>query len=169
MTYRGAADDRPRQRTVDPYGLIENGGRWYLLARHRGVTKTYRVGRVARVSGLDATFERPDGFDLDAEWERRRAGFEQPTTDAVALELRCNRDAQRHVRRVCQPMLASGTTIDTHESDDESVLMRCTFRVRKAAVGMLLAFAGEVEVLAPADLRAELRETALAAAATYGA
>lgn len=167
MAYRGASDARARQRTVEPYGLIENGGRWYLVARHLGVTKTYRVGRVVRVTVLETSFERPAGVDLDVEWERMRARFERPAADAVTLEFRCGRAEQRRVRRVCQPMVASGTTIDTYESDGDSVLMRCTFRARKAAVGMLLAFAGDVEVLTPAELRTEMLQRARAAVATY--
>ncbi|UYM04089.1 helix-turn-helix transcriptional regulator [Solicola gregarius] len=169
MSYRGASDARAKQRTVDPYGLIENGGRWYLLAHHRGSTKTYRVGRVTSLSVLDATFERPAGFDLDAEWERMRERFERPGEDNITLEFRCSRAEERQVRRACQPMLVSGTTIDTDESGPDSVLMRCTFRIRRAAIGTLLAFAGDVEVLAPSDLRTEMREVARAAAATYEA
>jgi len=42
------------------------------------------------------------------------------------------------------------------------------FRVREAACGVLLGFAGDVEVLEPAGIRARMLELAKAAVATYG-
>lgn len=168
LAYRGAADDRARQRTVDPWGLVENGGRWYLLAHHRGQVKTFRVGRIAHAVVLDSDFVRPPGLDIRAEWERLRDRLERPTGDAVTIEVRCLRAVERHFRRVCQPMLQSGSQIESLEGDDHTVRLRCTFRVRRGAIGVLLAFPGEVEVIAPADVRAEMLEMARAAVTTYG-
>jgi predicted DNA-binding transcriptional regulator YafY len=42
------------------------------------------------------------------------------------------------------------------------------FRVREAACGVLLGFAGDLEVLEPADLRERMLELARAALAIYG-
>src|SRR5690625_5073043 len=169
LTYRGAADDRARQRTVDPWGLVENGGRWYLVARHRGEVKTFRVGRVERAVVLDSGFERPDDFDIGAEWERLRSRLERPTGDGVTVDVRCARAHERRFRRVCQPLLESGTRIETLDTDDaDAVRLRCTFRVRRGALGVLLAFSPDVEVAAPADVRDEMLQTARAAVATYG-
>jgi predicted DNA-binding transcriptional regulator YafY len=41
------------------------------------------------------------------------------------------------------------------------------FRIREAACGVLLGFAGDLEVLEPGDLRARMLELAEAAVATY--
>lgn len=47
-------------------------------------------------------------------------------------------------------------------------LLRLTMRARRQAIGLLLTFAGTVELLLPADLRAELVERAAAALRTHG-
>ncbi|UPK76216.1 YafY family transcriptional regulator [Nocardioidaceae bacterium SCSIO 66511] len=168
LKYRGAADDHARQRTVDPWGLVENGGRWYLLARHRGEVKTFRVGRVVDVAVLESGFDRPDGLDIGAEWDRLRSRLERPSGDSVTVEVRCAHAATRRFRRVCQPMLESGTHVETVGESDDGALLRCTFRIRRGAIGVLLAFGAEVEVIGPADVRAEMLEVARTAVAAYG-
>ncbi len=168
LAYRGAADDRARQRSVEPWGLVENGGRWYLVARHRGEVKTFRVGRVVSAVVLDTGFDRPDGFDIGAEWERLRKRLERPSEDGVTVEVSCARTAERHFRRICQPMIESGTQVETLGGDADEVRMRCTFRVRRGAIGILLAIGPDVEVVEPASVRKEMLQTAQAAVAMYG-
>lgn len=167
LAYRGAADERAHQRTVEPWGLVENGGRWYLIARHRGEVKTFRVGRIASVTVLDTGFDRPPGLDLGAEWERLRSRLERPTGDAVTVEVRCTRTTERRFRRVCQPLLESGTHVETLGGDDSEVRLRCTFRIRRGAIGVLLAFGPDVEVVGPADVRDEILQVARTAVAIY--
>lgn len=167
LAYRGAADDRPRQRTVDPWGLVENGGRWYLLARHRGEVKTFRVGRISDAVVLAAGFTRPPGLDVGAEWDRLRGRLERPTGDATTIDVRCVRAAERRFRMVCAPLVESGRPIETLGGDEREVRLRCAFRIRRGAIGVLLAFVDVVEVLAPDDVRAEMLAVARAAVGVY--
>jgi predicted DNA-binding transcriptional regulator YafY len=51
---------------------------------------------------------------------------------------------------------------------DDWVRLRLRFRVRQAAYGILLGFGGNVEVLEPLDLRADLLRLATEAVALYG-
>jgi predicted DNA-binding transcriptional regulator YafY len=50
---------------------------------------------------------------------------------------------------------------------DDWVRLRLRFRVRQAACGILLCFGGNVEVLEPLDLRADLLRLATEAVALY--
>ena len=68
-----AREGPARWRTVDPVGLVEAGGRWYLLATRDGVERTYRISRVDAVEELDDPVHREPEVDLEEAWERRRA------------------------------------------------------------------------------------------------
>src|SRR5438874_287189 len=46
-------------RRVDPLGLVLKGGRWYLVAAHRGQPRTYRVSRIERAAVRDEPGTRP--------------------------------------------------------------------------------------------------------------
>lgn len=53
-------------REVDPYGIGNVSGRWYLhgYCHLRQATRTFRVDRIRRVDVLPASFEMPDGLDV---------------------------------------------------------------------------------------------------------
>lgn len=156
-----------QSRTVDPWGLVEQAGRWYLVAAHRGAARMYRVSRVEQVDVLEETAVRPEGLDVRAEWERLRSGLEQSMPVGVDVLVRVRPEQVEMVRRIATPMLAKGSVARDVPSDDEWTQLRLHFRVREAACGVLLGFAGDVEVLAPADLRSRMLELAEAAVAVY--
>ncbi|MET9274908.1 WYL domain-containing protein [Kribbella sp. NPDC003557] len=163
-----SASEGVQQRTVDPWGLVEQAGRWYLVAAHRGAARMYRVSRVEQADVLDEAAERPEGLDVRAEWERLRSGLEQQMPVGVDVLVRVRPERVEMVRRIATPMLAKGEVARDVPSDDEWPHLRMHFRVREAACGVLLGFAGDVEVLEPAGIRARMLELAQAAVATYG-
>jgi predicted DNA-binding transcriptional regulator YafY len=65
----------PRWRTVEPIGLVEAAGNWYLLALDGGEDRTYRMSRISDSEELDEPARRPEGVDLEELWRRRRAEF----------------------------------------------------------------------------------------------
>jgi predicted DNA-binding transcriptional regulator YafY len=71
------------------------------------------------------------------------------------------------MRRIATPMLAKGSVARDVPTADEWPHLRLHFRVREAACGVLLGFAGDVEVLEPADLRSRMLQLAKAAVAVY--
>ncbi|GAA1708358.1 WYL domain-containing protein [Isoptericola hypogeus] len=69
IDYTGATGNASL-REVDPWGLVDKDGVWYLVA---GTPKGARTFRVDRVRGLEVTATPsavPDDLDLAAEWER---------------------------------------------------------------------------------------------------
>ena len=167
LRYASASEGLQR-RTVDPWGLVEQAGRWYLVAAHRGAARMYRVSRVEQVDVLEETADRPEGLDLQAEWERLRSGLEQNMPVGVDVLVRVRPERVEQVRRIATPMLAKGSVARDVPADDDWPHLRLLFRVREAACGVLLGFAGDVEVLEPVDLRARMLQLAETAVAVYG-
>lgn len=161
----------PTTRTVDPYGLVENAGRWYLLAAHRGQRRTYRVSRIVDATALDEPARRPPDLDLAREWQESRRALE--VGEAVVLDVAVDVAALDTFRRLSSFQTVAGTRPqdlppDPDGTGDGRVRLRLTMRARRQAVGLLLTLGGSVELLAPADLRDELVATARDALARHG-
>ncbi|WP_156759177.1 helix-turn-helix transcriptional regulator [Microbacterium karelineae] len=62
---RGAG---PTTREIDPWGLVDKDGVWYLLAGTDRGRRTFRVERVVSAEVLDERAERPDDFSLEDAW-----------------------------------------------------------------------------------------------------
>src|ERR1700729_1755109 len=81
LRYRRPADDQSRpasERPVNPLGLVNKAGTWYLVASADGGGKVtvYRAGRIASARVLADRYERPAGFDIGAFWKNWSAEFE---------------------------------------------------------------------------------------------
>ncbi len=87
LTYRSAGAAGPGARTVDPYGLVDQSGVWYLVATHRGQDRTFRVSRIVSVEVLDQPSRLPPGSDLAEVWARLRRSFESERRDPVTVEV----------------------------------------------------------------------------------
>ncbi|MGZ3144583.1 helix-turn-helix transcriptional regulator [Lentzea chajnantorensis] len=79
LTYakRGAGAS---ERVVDPWGLVDKDGTWYLVAGTPDGQRTFRLDRVREAALTDEQASRPAGFELAGAWdsvvtevERRRA------------------------------------------------------------------------------------------------
>ncbi|WP_134768315.1 WYL domain-containing protein [Nocardioides sp. 1609] len=158
-----AADGSEGTRTVDPYGLVENAGRWYLLAAHRGRRRTYRVSRIQDAVVLAEPARRPADLDLAAEWEASRRTME--VGESVEMDVAVAPAALALFRRLATFQVATGAgAVDLPAVvGDPRTRLRLVMRTRSQAIGLLLTFAGDVELLAPPDLRAELVSRAEAA------
>lgn len=119
-----------------------------------------RTGGASGQAGLD--------LDLQEEWQRLRSGLERSLLTGVDVVIRVRPERAELVRRVATPMLAKGEQArDIPAPDDVWPHVVLRFRVREAACGVLLGLGGDVEVLEPPDLRAELLRLATAAVEVY--
>ncbi|WP_257450142.1 helix-turn-helix transcriptional regulator [Archangium lipolyticum] len=148
--------DGAASRRVDPLGLILKSGTWYLIARHRGAPKTYRLSRIHRAEVRPETFVRPEDFDLAAWWARSSAEFDRSLLTwpcRVRLSPRAYKrlphlvphDAVRRMLDDAGPPDADGwRTVDLQlESED-------------VAVDQLTGLGDGVEVIEPLALRHRL-------------
>lgn len=66
-----------RQRVVDPLGVIDKQGIWYLLALSAGSRRVYRVDRIAAAQVSDEPAQVPHGADLEALWQQATDEIEE--------------------------------------------------------------------------------------------
>jgi predicted DNA-binding transcriptional regulator YafY len=161
LRLRYAARDEPaRWRTVDPVGLVEAGGRWYLLATRDGAERTYRLSRVEAVEEVDEPAHRGPDVDLEEVWLRRRAAF-TAVLPRIAATVR--------VRTMLRPELAAACIEVTGERPDgpDHLRVEVAFGDLHHAERVVWMLGDAAEALAPAALRARVAARAAAVAAFY--
>jgi predicted DNA-binding transcriptional regulator YafY len=72
-----AAGEPARDRDLDPYGLVQKGDVWYLVAGTDTGPRTLRVSRMESVIELDEPAHRPADLDLPALWAQSRRAVEE--------------------------------------------------------------------------------------------
>lgn len=152
-------------RLLQPLGLILKGGTWYLAARCDGTTRTYRVSRVL---GTDRSepFQRPPDFDLAHYWEQWSEGFERRLYPRVAV-VRLSPRGQAVLPFYLGPAGARAL-VDAEPDDDGWVQVALPVESGAPALGQLLRFGPELEVLSPADLREQVADAARRTSGFYG-
>ncbi|MGV3714141.1 helix-turn-helix transcriptional regulator [Pseudolysinimonas sp.] len=83
LVYRGRTAE-PSDRVVDPWGLVDKGGVWYLIAGSLKGRRTFRVDRIVSASVLEEHFERPTDFDLADAWSSISSELESRRSETVA-------------------------------------------------------------------------------------
>jgi predicted DNA-binding transcriptional regulator YafY len=170
LRYRHSEDGRVRSYTLDPYGLVNKAGVWYLVADHRGEAKLFRADRVRGASVLDEPVQRRAGLELAEVWDSLRRGIDDiPTPVAVTVSVR--RQILGRFLRVYQADLAGPPPAEPAiepGGDPERVRVELQFRSLGAAEALLM-FGTDAEVLSPPELRQNLARKAAQAAAAYAA
>lgn len=150
IRYQSKQAAAPGERTVDPWGLLQAGTTWYLVAAHRGRSRSYRISRISAVRRLGTPAHRPPDLDLRAVWEQMRDDFRQvPGTEVV---LRIHRPRLPMVLRSLSVTLLA----EPRPAADDPDVFHMRVRTLRAAAALLVGFGSEVEVLSPDDLRAEI-------------
>ncbi|MFD4604965.1 helix-turn-helix transcriptional regulator [Streptomyces sp. NPDC058464] len=177
---RDGAPSRAVTRLLEPYGLVLKAGVWYVVGRvpaertagRDGAWRTYRVDRVTALRpapGAGESFVRDPSFDLAGHWQAQAAGFAR----ALLRETVTVRLTERGLRRlpsVADPAGVAGALASATAPDAAGkVVLDLPVESQDVAFGQLTGLGAEVEVLAPAGLRARFREHAKALAAVYGA
>jgi predicted DNA-binding transcriptional regulator YafY len=168
LRYRHGRDNRVRSYTLDPYGLVNKAGVWYLVADHRGEPRLFRTDRALSAGVTDEPVQRRDGVELAEVWDTLRRRIEDiPAPLAVTVSVR--REVLAKFLRVHEADLAASPADGRlHEAvgDPEREIVELRFRALIAAEA-LLAFGPDVEVLAPDELRQALARKAAETAALY--
>lgn len=137
-------------RTVDPYGIVVIGGRWYLhgWCHLRRGTRTFRIDRIRRVDLLPEQFTKPEGIDpvraVTASLAMSRDRYEVELIIDAPVEMVSQWLEQRFA--ILEP-LPDGRTLLRSGSDD---LRWFAWRV--------LAMPFRIEVVKPLELRDTMRE-----------
>ncbi|MFE3318245.1 helix-turn-helix transcriptional regulator [Nocardia sp. NPDC059195] len=137
-------------RTIDPWGLVEKETVWYLIAGTDRGQRTFRLDRIAEVVTLDETADRPADFDLQAQWSQIVERMEGRRARVAATVL---------VSPGLAPILADQQGRNCTllgPSPDCRVRAQITADTAKMLARQLAGWAGDVEVVGPAEVRSEL-------------
>lgn len=138
---------RETERVVDPWGLVDKDGVWYLVAGTAKGRRAFRVDRVAAAAPTAEPAERPDDFDLDAVWREIAGGVEERRSRTWASV----RVEPRHV-----PVLRDHFGRHCRVDDAEEARVRVGAPTALDIARQLAGWGALVEVLDPPAVRAEL-------------
>jgi predicted DNA-binding transcriptional regulator YafY len=136
----------PSTRTIDPLGLVSKAGIWYLVARHDGELRSFRVDRIRSADELVDRFARPEEFDLERYWSESSARFSESSRNAEhQITLRVRNDAVERVTAYWPAEVVARRTRDS--------LVRITFPGAEMAIFQTLAWADVAELVGSPELR----------------
>ncbi|PRY54748.1 helix-turn-helix transcriptional regulator [Glycomyces artemisiae] len=144
--------EEARWRTVDPYGLLAKGGRWYLVADEEGRPRLLNLQRIARWEPLRTARRLREGAALAAVAAELTSGWE--SAGDLEVRLRIQEYQVGRARRILGSRLSMGGP----EADGwRSAVLRC--RVLED-VRQLLAFGNTATVTGPPEAVARVQELA---------
>ena len=172
VRYRRRPDQPTVSRRLDPLGLVQKGGTWYVVARHRGDIRTYRVARCTSVTARDETFVRPPDFDLAAWWHTSAAAFDRSML-RMTITVRLDAFDQRHLAEVFGTAAANAIEALPDDAPDDAPddgwrTFLLPVESHAVAAHQLLQLGTHVEVVAPPSLRATMAGIGQQIAATHG-
>jgi predicted DNA-binding transcriptional regulator YafY len=167
VRYRRWKEPREVERTLEPFGLVLKGGRWYVVARSNGQLRTYRASHLLDVQPVDEQFTRPDDFDLAAHWRTSVADFTTRRHQDQAT-VRLSPHALERLADLGEHAVLDAVAATASEPDGQGwVCATIPIESIDHAHGELLRLGAEVEVLAPPALRERLTRTAQELARRY--
>jgi predicted DNA-binding transcriptional regulator YafY len=147
-----------REQIVDPLGVVNKAGRWYVVGNHAGTTSVMRLDRIDRVELLPDRFDAPAGFDLETFWSGWVADFEASrATVEVAVEV--GRDAVDDLPKALGDHVAEALAGAEPDEQGNRVVQLRFFSV-EAAVHHLTGAGHLATVVSPAGIRAAVLERA---------
>ncbi|MFZ4122179.1 MAG: helix-turn-helix transcriptional regulator [Caulobacterales bacterium] len=154
------------RRRLDPVGLVQKGGLWYLVAIWRGKPLTYRAASIESLHVLDQAARRPPGFDLATYWTGWCSTFERKLMGQMA-RVRISPEGLEILRAVV-PMMATHAQRTRSPPDAQGWFeAELPFETEAYSARQILRLGAQVEVLAPEDLRRAVAQEAQAVLAQY--
>jgi predicted DNA-binding transcriptional regulator YafY len=155
------------ERRLEPLGIVLKGGAWYLVAQAEGQIRTYLAARMLEVQVLPGQFERPEGFHLAHFWRASTEEFESKMLRYEAT-VRASPRAVAMVNHLFSPVVVNAFNASLSAPDAEGWVEATIFleSINYATVE-LLRLGAEIEVLAPAELRAKMTAAAQALNSIY--
>jgi predicted DNA-binding transcriptional regulator YafY len=153
ITYRRGEHGATRERAVEPLGVVNKAGVWYLVAATAPArTTVFRVARIRSARPLGERFDRAAEFDLVAFWDAWSAEFEG-SRPRIQVTVRASPDAMRALPEIFGDAVRAA--IDGAGPPDAAgwSSLTLTFEDERAAVYRLAGLGGVVEVVSPAAVR----------------
>lgn len=148
-------------RLVDPYGLADKDGVWYLIAGTVAGQRTFRVDRISAAETTDLPSQLPDDFDLREQWARVVEEMEQRrslVSATVLIDARYLSVLRSHFGRHCAVI----------GEQDGRVEVTVAAHWARSIAEQLAGWGDMVEVVEPESVRAELARIGRELSARYG-
>ncbi len=157
---------RPAEaRRVHPHGLVCKRGVWYLVATAEAGLRTYRVSRVRSLSVTEDAVVAPPGFDLATSWASTSSRVGGPAGSGLEVEVEVQ---VAQLARFRAMVGAWWQVAELGPATDGRVRAVVRFPNPYVAATEMAALADFLEVLHPAEVRAEMAERGRRLVATYG-
>src|SRR5699024_2587364 len=152
IQYRRSAERQVSTQTADPYGLVAESGRCYLIADDRGTGRLFALERLSAYETLDAPATLRPAQTLHTKCAAFKERTERPGQVSVTVRLRESRlDLARRIL---------GTRI-REISDTENGWCAVVVRYPDIeSVRQLLQFGDHIEILTPETARERIRQLA---------
>ena len=141
----------PADRLVDPWGLVQKHGHWYLLGAVDGTERTYRVDRMLDVAVTEERASRPDDLDLVEIWERVTSEVDRQRASASATVI-----ADSGIVPLLRTQFGQRAVVED-ELDEMRSRVRVTAPTAQLLARGLAGWAEFLVVVEPDALRDELR------------
>jgi predicted DNA-binding transcriptional regulator YafY len=166
VRYRRWQEPTEVSRLIEPHGLVLKAGTWYVVARCAGQLRTYRVDQIVAVTSEGTRFDPEPDFDLQAYWESYLAGFHQRLHTGHAV-IRLSPAGAQRIGGLLSPAVTAA--VETSAASDADGWIRARVPIESAAHALseFLRLGADLEILEPAELRAEAARTASALTALY--
>ncbi|SFQ95148.1 Predicted DNA-binding transcriptional regulator YafY, contains an HTH and WYL domains [Lentzea waywayandensis] len=86
LSYRKRGET-PKERLVDPWGLVDKDGIWYFIAGTDDGRRTFRLDRITGVTPTGTPSSRPAGFELAGAWGEVVTAMEERRSETSASVL----------------------------------------------------------------------------------
>ena len=167
LRYRHGGDSEVSGYTLDPYGLVDKAGVWYLVADLRAEPRMFRVDRMVSARTLAEPVRRRKGVELAGLWETLRASIDEIPAPVSIVVLVHRRTLGRFLRVHHDDLAGPPPVLG---ADDGTEWVRLELRMRSlGSAQRLFAFAADVEIVSPQALRDEFTRLADEITALYAA
>jgi predicted DNA-binding transcriptional regulator YafY len=147
--YRPAAGE-PGRRSLEPYGLLQRRGHWYVVGRDldRDDIRSFKVSRIVSTVELrDGSFEPPQDVDVASQlqseaWE---IGSEPPDTAVVRFASDMRWWAQQNMSH-----------LDLTDAEGGAIDIELPVANDDALLSWVIGFGDQVEIMSPERLRTRL-------------
>jgi len=153
--------EAPSRRLVDPWGLVDKDGVWYLVAGTEAGQRTFRVDRVVAAEVTDQPATWPVDLDLPARWADVVDAVEERRSQVAATVL-----VPSGLVDVVRDRFGRHCSVDGAAGGGRT-RVRVASHTATSVAEQLAGFGALVEVVSPAAVRAELGRIGAELAARY--
>ncbi|MFE0860347.1 helix-turn-helix transcriptional regulator [Streptomyces rochei] len=159
--YRPSGAASAEEYVVDPYGLVERAGRWYLVGDREGRPRMFALTRLRDWTVLDTARRLRPGADLAG--TARELGEALESREQVVVTARLDGASVDLARRILGARLR---TVGDRQDGDGRVEITVAYGALDG-VRQLLQFSGHIEVVAPEPARGLIHRLAARTARTH--